>query len=128
MTRPFAESDELRTLLDAVCEERITPDQLRRLEHLVLTHPEAEAYYVQYMSLSADLARHFAAPGRSRSTDPAPWERAAQDPPAPTTPAPATREQRPGRRQLGEAPGQLGLERAEGLIRVPGRGHGGWLV
>ena len=27
-----------------------------------------------------------------------------------------------------EAPGQLGVERADGLVRVPGRGHGGWLV
>jgi hypothetical protein len=52
--------DELRTLLDALCEETITPDQVRRLEEIVLQHPEAEGYYVQYMSLVAELGRHFA--------------------------------------------------------------------
>ncbi|MCI0464060.1 MAG: hypothetical protein L0Z62_44565 [Gemmataceae bacterium] len=62
MTRPFRELDELLGLLDALCEESITPQQVRRLEELVLTHPEAEAYYVQYMSLTADLVGHFAAP------------------------------------------------------------------
>jgi hypothetical protein len=60
MTRPFQEFAELRTLLDALCEESISAEQLRRLEELVLAHPEAEAYYVQYMSLFADLSRHFA--------------------------------------------------------------------
>jgi hypothetical protein len=62
MTRPFDESAELRTLLDALCEESISAGQLRRLEELVLGNPEAEAYYVQCMSLHADLARHFALP------------------------------------------------------------------
>ncbi len=46
-------------LLDALCEETITPEQLQRLETLVLTHPEAEACYVQFMSLHADLIGHF---------------------------------------------------------------------
>src|SRR5262249_45654048 len=41
-------------------EESITAAQVRRLEELVLAHPEAEAYYVQYRSLYADLSRHFA--------------------------------------------------------------------
>jgi hypothetical protein len=59
MTRPFRESAELRALLDALCEESITAEQLRRLEELVLNHPEAEACYVQYLSLHADLASHF---------------------------------------------------------------------
>src|SRR5262249_42061277 len=59
MTGPFDKSAELRELLDALCEESITPEQVRRLEELVLTHPEAEAYYVQYMSLYADLGGHF---------------------------------------------------------------------
>jgi hypothetical protein len=66
MTRPFREFAELRALLDALCEETITPEQARRLEELILTHAEAEAYYVQYMSLYADLARQFAAPPGSR--------------------------------------------------------------
>jgi hypothetical protein len=61
MTEPFREMAELRGLLDALCEETITAEQMRRLEELVLTHPEAEAHYVQYLSLYADLVRHFAA-------------------------------------------------------------------
>jgi hypothetical protein len=61
MTSPFPGFTELRGLLDALCEESITAEQMRRLEELVLAHPEAEAYYVQYMSLFADLSRHFAA-------------------------------------------------------------------
>ena len=48
---------ELRSLLDALCEESISAEQLRRLEELVLSHPDAEAYYVQYMNLYADLSR-----------------------------------------------------------------------
>jgi hypothetical protein len=51
---------ELRELLDALCEETITPEQHRRLEELVLAHPEAEAYYVQFMSFYADLIRSVA--------------------------------------------------------------------
>jgi hypothetical protein len=61
MTQPFEESAELRSLLDALCEEVITPEQLRRLEELVLTHAEAEAFYVQYINMHADVSRHFAA-------------------------------------------------------------------
>jgi hypothetical protein len=60
MTQPFREIAELQMLLDALCEQTITPEQMQRLEELLLRHPEAEAYYVQYMSLYADLARHFA--------------------------------------------------------------------
>ena len=59
MTRPFAELAELRALLDALCEESATEEQVRRLEELVLNRPEAEAYYIQFMSLHADLARSF---------------------------------------------------------------------
>jgi hypothetical protein len=57
--RPFENIAELRELLDALCEETITAEQLRRLEDLILSHPEAEAYYVQSMGLHAELARHF---------------------------------------------------------------------
>jgi hypothetical protein len=60
MSEPFPAFPELRRLLDALCEESITAEQLRRLEEIVLAHPEAEAYYVQYMHLVADLSRHFA--------------------------------------------------------------------
>lgn len=59
MTPPFHGLAELHTLLDAPCEETITPEQGQRLEELVLTYPEAEAYYVQYLSLYADLVSHF---------------------------------------------------------------------
>jgi hypothetical protein len=59
MMSPIPHFDELRSLLDALCEETITAEQVRRLEELVLAHPEAEAYYVQYMSLHADLVGHF---------------------------------------------------------------------
>ncbi|HZY85457.1 MAG TPA: LamG-like jellyroll fold domain-containing protein [Gemmataceae bacterium] len=59
MSQPLGNLDELRGLLDALCEETITPEQVARLEELVLRHPEAEAFYVQYMGLYADLSRHF---------------------------------------------------------------------
>lgn len=51
---------ELRTILDAICDERATPAQLRRLEELVLAHPAAEAHYVRFMSFYADLIDHVA--------------------------------------------------------------------
>ncbi len=59
MIPPVPELAELQTLLDALCEESITPEQVRRLEELVRTHPAAEAYYVQYLSFYADLVGHF---------------------------------------------------------------------
>src|SRR5262245_19473848 len=59
MTRPFRELAELQALLDALCEESITPEQVRCMEGLVLTYPEAEARYIQFLSLHADLADHF---------------------------------------------------------------------
>jgi hypothetical protein len=46
---------ELQPLLDALCEDSITPDQLARLEELVLAHPEARQHYIQFMSFQADL-------------------------------------------------------------------------
>jgi hypothetical protein len=60
VTLPAGEFDELRALLDALCEESITAEQVRRLEALVLGRPEAEAFYVQYMSQFAELSRRFA--------------------------------------------------------------------
>src|SRR5262249_7730853 len=69
----FTQHDELRALVDALCEEAISPDQLRRLEELVLAHPEAEAFYVQRMSMHADLIRHFRGlPDRAGSSEPEP--------------------------------------------------------
>jgi hypothetical protein len=53
------QSDELRALMDALCEESISEQQMKRLEELVLEYPEAEAYYVQTMNLHAGLVRHF---------------------------------------------------------------------
>ncbi len=50
---------ELRALLDALCEEASTPEQMARLEELLRAHPEAEAYYVQFMGLHAELVRGF---------------------------------------------------------------------
>ncbi len=61
MTWPMQHASELRDLLGALCEENITTEQMRRLEELLLAHPEAEAYYVQYLSMVADLSRQFAA-------------------------------------------------------------------
>ena len=60
MSEPFRDFDELRGLVDAVCDETVTSGQMQRLEELVLAHPEAEAFYVQYMTLVADLDRQFA--------------------------------------------------------------------
>jgi hypothetical protein len=69
MTDSLHDFGELRDLLDALCEETITAAQMSRLEELVLAHPEAEAYYIQCVSLHADLARHFAAlPGRTEES------------------------------------------------------------
>jgi hypothetical protein len=60
MTQPLRDFTELRGLIDVLCEETITAEQMQRLEELVRTHADAEAFYVQSMSLYADLARHFA--------------------------------------------------------------------
>ena len=62
MTQPALDFTELRRLVDALCEETISAEQMARLEALLLAYTEAEAYYVQSMSLYADLTRHFAAP------------------------------------------------------------------
>jgi hypothetical protein len=51
---------ELRPLLEALCNESITDEQVRRLEELVVNDPEAAAGYVQYMSFFADLSKFFA--------------------------------------------------------------------
>jgi hypothetical protein len=103
MTRPFDDLTELRTLLEALCEETITAEQTRRLEELVLARPEAEAYYVQYMSLQADLVSRFGAL-------PAPTEQSLRDrlraAPAPQPGGPGSREGKPvsARARLARSP------------------------
>ncbi len=59
MTRSRVALGELRALLDALCEERTTPEQMRRLEELLSASPEAVVYYVQYMHLVADVEKYF---------------------------------------------------------------------
>ena len=56
MTLPSPQLKELQRLLDALCEEAITATQMSRLEELLLAHPEAEAFYVRYVGMYADLA------------------------------------------------------------------------
>jgi hypothetical protein len=58
MTPDYPERGELTALLHALCEETITPEQVARLEAIVLARPEAEADYIRAMSLHADLVRH----------------------------------------------------------------------
>jgi hypothetical protein len=60
MTPTFERFPELRPLLDALCEQRITAEQLQRLEELVLGNPQVEACYVQYLGMYADLTGYFA--------------------------------------------------------------------
>lgn len=86
---------ELRVLLDALCEESITPEQLQRLEELVLAHPEAEAFYVQFMSFQADLVRTVGLSGGA--------EEAVRTPPAPAnqpTPVASAASDAPRRRRF----------------------------
>lgn len=53
---PFAE---LRALIDAICEGSASPEQVARLEELVLADPRAEELYITYMHMHADLLREF---------------------------------------------------------------------
>lgn len=46
---------ELQPLLDALCEESITTEQMARLEVLVQAFPEAKQHYIEFMSFQADL-------------------------------------------------------------------------
>jgi hypothetical protein len=87
---------ELRPLLDALCEEAITPEQLRRLEELVLTNPEAEAEYIRAMSLQAALIAHVA--GLPEPKTEALADKAEPAPVALAEPAPAPKpEEKPKR-------------------------------
>ena len=46
---------ELQLLLDGLCEDQLTPDQMSRLEHLVLTSTDARWQYLTYMDLHGTL-------------------------------------------------------------------------
>ena len=46
---------ELQLLLEGLCEDRLTPDQMSRLEHLVLTSADARWQYLTYMDLHGTL-------------------------------------------------------------------------
>jgi len=61
----FPEAEEFRALLDRLFEDRISPQEVARLEELMMARPEAEACYVQYLGLYADLAHALAAPTKS---------------------------------------------------------------
>ncbi len=61
MNGPFKDQAELQQLLDALCEQTISLEQMRRLEELLLANPQAEAYYVLFMSQCADLREYFSA-------------------------------------------------------------------
>jgi hypothetical protein len=47
--------DELSPLLEALCEERLTPDEVVHLERLVLASPEARWRYLTYVDLHGSL-------------------------------------------------------------------------
>ncbi len=83
MTDPFQDQVELRELLDALCDQSLRPEQMRRLEELMQAHPEAEAYYVQYMSLQANLTQHFAVPSMTERSVRSPLTGKAADAAAP---------------------------------------------
>jgi hypothetical protein len=59
MNREPDESAELRGLLEALAEERITPDQAERLGTIILSDPKFEEMYITYMTMQADLVREF---------------------------------------------------------------------
>ncbi len=85
--------DEVRTLLDALCEETITPEQMARLEALILADPAAEAFYIEFMHMQAGFLREFggASPGLGAG---GPGSRPRPIPPAPRRPP--VRRPRPG--------------------------------
>lgn len=50
---------ELRSLVEALCEETITPEQMSRLEAILWADPEAELHYLEHMQVHSDLIREF---------------------------------------------------------------------
>ena len=57
MTLTPDEFADLRGLIDRVCEELVTADEMRQLENYLRADPAAEAFYVQVMAEHADLRR-----------------------------------------------------------------------
>lgn len=55
MSGPADWREELKILCEAAVEDRLTADQLHRLEQLVLENPEARQYYVEHLHLHACL-------------------------------------------------------------------------
>lgn len=55
MKRPPGRYRELTALLEALCEDRLTPEQARRLELLVLNDREARQFYLDYIALHGAL-------------------------------------------------------------------------
>src|SRR5262245_31783749 len=52
---------ELFELLEALCEERLTPQQVTRLDQLVVASAEARRLYIDYVTLHGTLAWDVAA-------------------------------------------------------------------
>ena len=46
---------ELTPLLEALCEDRMTPPEVARLERLVLDSPDARWFYLSYLDLHGSL-------------------------------------------------------------------------
>jgi ferric-dicitrate binding protein FerR (iron transport regulator) len=63
MTSAWQGYEELQPLCEAAIEGRLSADQLRRLEQLVLEHPAARRLYVEYLHQHASLRWSVAEPG-----------------------------------------------------------------
>ena len=57
--------DELRSLIELLCEERISQSQIDRLDEIVCSDPAALQFYVEYQSLHACLSWDTARTGHS---------------------------------------------------------------
>lgn len=81
MTEPIR--TELLDLLDALCEDRITPEQHARIERLVLSDGDARRLYVAYVSLHGMLYWDAATAARLDTPQRLPAARPPQPSPAP---------------------------------------------
>src|SRR5262249_41088415 len=97
--------------------ESILPEQVKRLEELILAYPEAEAHYVQFMHQFADLSRRFSgAAGTARLSLPGRKAGPAQAVTEPARPQTPTRWSRRRRLLVWTSVGLTGL--AAGLLLV----------
>lgn len=62
MSRKPAQNEELLTLLNALCNDNLGPDEHRRLQELLLNDAEAQRTYLEYLDLHLVLRRLFPAP------------------------------------------------------------------